>query len=282
MSKSTPIRRQRRLAWACAFLILTGGLAAAAEDEPLVFEDVPEVVPAETGSGWYLRGDLGHGLSTRLGGAEYRTFDGVSYADGQYGETHLGNAASFGIGFGYQFNPWIRGDITAERQENRFAGAAAGIDCPASPSGVCSSQVKAKAVAYSVLANIYGDLGTFAGFTPYVGAGAGVSRVEWGTLDASRFCAGGPDDCAGAGLIGTSEHPGRSSFRFTYALMAGIAYDLRPGLKLDFGYRYRHVAGGSMSGFDSAATGLGATGAEGRDRGFSQHDLRIGLRYLFP
>src|SRR5690606_30702133 len=121
------------------------------------------------------------------------------------------------------------------------------------------------------LANVYGDLGTFAGFTPYVGAGAGFTRVDWGTVTASSLCDG--QGCGTTDVIDSQSLDGAASFRFTHALMAGVAYDISDRLQLDFGYRYRHVAGGTLFAGDGDTV---------RDGGFSQHDLRIGLRYLLP
>ncbi len=74
-------------------------------------------------------------------------------------------------------------------------------------------------------------------------------------------------------------HDGLESWRFTYAFMGGIAFDVTKNLKLDLGYKYTHVAGGPMFAFDAATAAAGATGAQGRDPGFSQHEVRVGLRY---
>ena len=66
------------------------------------------------------------------------------------------------------------------------------------------------------MVNGYVDLGTYVGFTPYVGGGLGYTYVDWGSLSDSVFCV------AGRGLSGVacwphSEHDGDQSWRFTYA-----------------------------------------------------------------
>jgi hypothetical protein len=45
------------------------------------------------------------------------------------------------------------------------------------------------------MANGYVDLGTFAGFTPYVGAGAGVTRVAWKLYNKRRELCFGRRQC---------------------------------------------------------------------------------------
>ena len=61
--------------------------------------------------------------------------------------------------------------------------------------------------------------------------------------------------------------------------MAGLSYDVSKNTKLDFGYKYRRISGGNMFAFDTATATAGATGVQGRDGGFSQHEVRFGLRY---
>ena len=132
--------------------------------------------------------------------------------------------------------------------------------------------------AISVMANGYLDLGTYVGITPYVGGGVGYSHVSWSNLNDRFFCVDDANLCT-VGPAGTDTHRGVSDWRFTYALMAGVAYDLTPDLKVDLGYKYRHIDGGDMFRwpFDKAAAG--ATGIQGKDGGLSQHEIRVGLRY---
>ena len=51
--------------------------------------------------------------------------------------------------------------------------------------------------------------------------------------------------------------------------MAGLAYDVSQNLKLDLGYRYRHIDGGPMFAFDPATIAAGAVGTQGEDPGFT-------------
>lgn len=272
---------RRFLTGVSAIVLFAAGAQAADYDPPIVIERAPEYVPVEIGNGWYLRGDIGYTLGTSAKGAVgYRTFDGVSYGSGQFATSDFDDTYTLGIGIGYQFNSWLRADATLEMQKNDFDGTtASSAPCGGAPIGTtCRTEESSQARSYTFLANVYGDLGTYAGFTPYVGAGAGIARVQWEDLSSATYCIDGGVAC-GVNFLGTTAHPGEASWRFTYALMAGIAYDVSRNLKIDLGYKYRHIAGGDMFGFDAASVAAGATGTQGKDEGFSQHEVKVGLRY---
>ncbi len=126
------------------------------------------------------------------------------------------------------------------------------------------------------MVNGYVDLGTYVGITPYVGGGLGYTYVDWGPLSDSLFCTGPACPVA---LLANSEHDGDQSWRFTYAAMVGLAYDVSTNLKVDLGYRYRRIEGGPMFAFDPGSIAAGASGTQADDPGFSSHEVRIGLRY---
>jgi opacity protein-like surface antigen len=118
------------------------------------------------------------------------------------------------------------------------------------------------------MANAYVDLGTYGYFTPYVGGGIGGSYVKWKDLH-NVAC---QDD--GGGCDGEVIHGGKGNWRFSYALMAGASIDVTCNVKADIGYRFLHVSGGEMFGYNS-------NGGPGRDKGFNVHEARVGARYLF-
>lgn len=272
----------------CAAALSPAAALSADYDPPIYIDDAPEYVPVEIGSGWYLRGDIGYAFSAKGNGTfSYRTFDPISatYGSSQFDTARLDGSFSYGGGFGYRFTDWLRADMTVDRFNMRFNGTTASatpcvdpaID-PAFAGTTCRSESGAKVTATSVMANGYADLGTFVGFTPYVGGGVGLAYVSWSDVDSSIFCVNGIGACP-TGLTGTSLNPGAKEWRFTYAAMAGVAYDVTDNLKLDLGYRYRRVAGGSMFRWDAGSAGAGATGVQGKDPGFSQHEVKVGLRY---
>jgi opacity protein-like surface antigen len=259
----------------------------AADYEPPVVVDQPEEVPVEVGSGWYLRGDIGYNATVDADDPfDYRTFDPITatYSDNTFATADLDNQVTWTIGAGYNFTDWLRADVTFDYFTLGFNGTTvSGLPCTAAPAfagTTCRSTDSADGYALSFLANGYVDLGTYVGLTPYVGAGLGYTYVNWDTLSDNTYCVAGVFACPGASnLVSSSAHGGDDSWRFTYALMAGVAYDLTQELKLDVGYRYRHIEGGDMFEFDSATALTGATGVQGEDPGFSSHEVRVGLRY---
>lgn len=258
---------------------------AADYDPPIYVEEAPEYVPVEIGSGWYLRGDIGYAFaSSSNGDFTYRTFDTTTatYGSSQFNATNLNGGFSYGGGFGYRFNDWLRADMTVDRFNIRFNGdTSSAIPCSSDVAYVgttCRSESSSTVTATSIMANGYVDLGTYVGLTPYVGAGAGMVYMDWDALESSIYCVDGAGTCP-AGLFATSTNDGAKDWRFTYSLMAGVAYDVTNNLKLDVGYRFRRIAGGNMFGWDAATATAGATGLQGKDSGFTQHEVKLGLRY---
>ncbi|PWL16891.1 porin family protein [Falsochrobactrum shanghaiense] len=235
---------------AALFLPLVAVPGGLAED---LAEAVPEIVIASPSvGGWYLRGDLGYSWS-KFKKADYSTDNSGAGASGFndrfYGD--LKGSFLIGGGAGYQVADYFRTDFTLDYMTRARFEASCGGDTG------CGMEGSGHLSALSVLANAYVDLGNFAGFTPYIGAGLGGTHIKWADLHHNA---------------GTLE--GAANWRFTYALMAGASVDLTHNLKLDAGYRYRHVNGGKMFEGNSA---LG----DGHDKGMGIHDIRIGLRYMF-
>jgi opacity protein-like surface antigen len=205
---------------------------AADYDPPIVVDQPVEEVPVEVGSGWYLRGDIGYNFDLQADGDfTFRNFDPVtgSYSPGVFDTASLGEQVTWGAGVGYNFTDMVRADVTVDGFRANFDGStSAAIPCfavPALAGTSCRSEDSAEAAALSFMANGYVDLGTYVGFTPYVGGGLGYTYIDWSSLSNSVFCVPGAGACPGA-LLATSEHEGEQSWRFTYAVMAGLAYDV--------------------------------------------------------
>lgn len=172
----------KKLALAAAATIALSLAPARAADMPPPILQAPPPPVLEIGSNWYLRGDF-----------NYRTFDIAAVSGPE-------DAAVLGIGVGYQFNNWLRGDITLDYQ---FASRFSAGDNPI----VANERLWSSAT----FANGYIDIGTWWGVTPYVGAGIGAAY----------------NNLAGFGR-----------WNFAWAGMAGAAYHLSPNLSIDLGYRY--------------------------------------------
>ncbi|MEQ8482473.1 MAG: porin family protein [Hoeflea sp.] len=274
-----------RIAVGSCFAIL--GMAASADaadlDEIIYAKELPVTQPVEIGSGWYLRGDLGYSFKTAGGATGYRIFNAgppASYGAGLFDSSALSSDWSGSVGVGYHFTDYLRADATFEYSTGKFAGAtSSATPCVGGPAGTgCVSTDTQNVEQYGFMANAYADLGTFVGFTPYVGAGAGVTRVTWDRLNSTYRCVPAVGFPCGAAPAGTS-NPGQQDWRFTYALMAGLSYDISENVKLDLGYRYSKIKSGTQFKFDAATAAAGATGAQAVDGGIEKHEVRAGLRY---
>ncbi|MGE0500889.1 MAG: outer membrane protein [Rhizobiaceae bacterium] len=264
-------------------MLATSAFAADYEPPVVTVDDPVEYVPVEVGSGWYLRGDIGYNFATRTSGTfDYRTFDALTgtYGQAQFDTARMRSDVTVGAGFGYRLNEWFRADATVEYFRARFDGTTTSatpcLGTPAFAGTTCRSEDEARVKALSFMLNAYVDLGTYVGFTPYAGAGVGYTMLTWEGLNGNNYCVGA---ACPIGLAGTSVNPGVKDWRFTYAAMAGVSYDISKNLKVDLGYRYRKISGGSMFNWDAASAALGATGVQGRDPGLSTHEIRLGLRY---
>ncbi len=257
---------------AAATLALLASSAAYAADvyqpEPQpVYVDAPEVAVAEA-SGWYLRGDLGYNFN-KLRGAKF--FQGSNDTEANFTTASIKDSFWVGGGVGYQVNSYLRTDLTFDYMfKSDFKGSTSGTcgDGVGNPFVACSSSDVAAMRAYTLMANAYVDLGTYAYFTPYIGGGIGGSYVKWDKLR-NTIC----DDPYSGGCY-SEEHGGKGSWRFAYQLMAGASIDVTCNVKADLGYRFRHTMGGDMFGYAS-------NGGPGYDKGFYSHSVHAGARYVF-
>src|ERR1700676_3542482 len=102
--------RVRTAALAGAALIV-GAQAAAAADLPPIIQKAPPAPVVEFG-GWYLRGDIGFS-NEGLRDLTFIAPDGSIPAQRNLSKG-FDSAGVFGLGVGYQFNSWLRADVTGE------------------------------------------------------------------------------------------------------------------------------------------------------------------------
>ncbi|MBB4063176.1 outer membrane protein [Gellertiella hungarica] len=242
----------------------------------------PETTIDGVGQGWYLRGDLGYTgwTSNDAPSYSYVTGAGPTYGNESFDDSRFGKHMSYGAGMGYQFNEFLRSDATLDFFSSDMTGSS-NIASPCAVSEVagtsCGFTHSGDFKAIGALANLYADLGTYAGITPYVGGGAGVTHVSWSDITTNTYCVNGSASCSGD-TYNSGTNAGLDSWRFTYALMAGLSYDITSNMKLDFGYRFSKIAGGDMFDYSAASKALGATGAQATDEGLSRHEIRAGIR----
>jgi opacity protein-like surface antigen len=222
-----------RLAASAALLAALAGPSLAADyDPPIFIEQAPEYVPVEIGSGWYLRGDVTYKIDDPL--YEF-TFLGEETRNNRFGGS---------IGMGYHFNDILRGDVSIGLLAGDRFSAASGIE-----------RYEAKYDAWYGMANAYLDLGTVSGFTPYIGAGAGLLHTRQGFSRSVN----------NATVFSYDEN----QTNFAYALNAGINYQVADNVSLDFGYQYVDSPRAEYLNSDTLAV----------ERGIDFHQVKVGLRY---
>ncbi|KQT55163.1 MULTISPECIES: outer membrane protein [unclassified Aureimonas] len=282
----------RSLLLGAVSLVSVSSATLAADMDGPFYEAPPEIEPVEVGNGWYLRGDVAYDFKTDVD-VDYQTFSRalepnfyplvpISYGAESYDEFEIKDGPAFSLGAGYQFTDMFRGDLTAHywKQDVDGSDLRAGPCAPlSSPLGTgCLASDTGDVRAWELMANAYVDLGNFAGFTPYVGAGAGAVHLDYSSLRSENACVGGVAACGNTGNV-TIAQEGLDSWRFAYAAMAGVSYDINQTLKLDIGYRYLNVDGGDAYSFATTSINRGASGLQATDDGFDRHTIQAGLRY---
>lgn len=235
--------RLQRSAFAAA-MAATMAAGAHAADGPGPAPAFPPIVQApppqveQFTSGWYLRGDIGY---------RFNNLDSVSALTGPNPvNNEISDSLVLGIGAGYKVN-WFRTDVTLDY------GGRMSYDGTRSIAGDYSAKID----SYTALFNVYFDLGTWSGFTPYIGGGVGGSFLR------------GRDF---AWRNNTARVDAIKRWNLGWAGMAGIGYAVSPNLSLDLGYRYIDL-GDATTNYDTANNQLYLNG-------LTAHEIRIGARYL--
>lgn len=179
------------------------------------------------------------------------------------------NSALFGLGIGYEFNTWLRFDVTGEYRgrsaffaQDSFPGGLDGFDV--FPGG--TNEYTADIESWVGLANAYLDLGTYFCVTPYVGGGVGVSSISvLGLKDVN---------VPNASVFYAADH---TETNFAWAAYAGLAYDVTPSVTLDLAYRYTDLGdarSGTVTAFDNSSSYRSLDIED-----ITSHDLMLGVRW---
>lgn len=274
------MRSFNKLSLVAAALMASSAMAQAADLLPPPVEEFPPEVVVSHGaaSGWYIRGDIGY-ASMKVDEVNY--FQGAAFT-GSFEEHDLDSTWSIQGGIGYQVTDYMRIDATLKYfGSSDFNGSSEPgptATCTGGFGAFCSYNDDAELESMTLLmANAYVDLGTFKGFTPYVGAGIGGAHVSWGDLLNDQTCVGSANDPACSAL--DFNHAGESEWRFAWAVHAGASYDVTCRTKIDAGYTYTRVEGGAMFGDGIPVGGGAGVGGYGFDGGIDVHEGRVGLRY---
>ena len=250
-----------------AFAGVAGLMATAANAA-----DMPQMMPPmhvpyyeSFAHGWYLRGDIGMS-NQKVGSLFNELYDTVSRVDAVHKE--FDSAPIFGIGVGYQFNNWLRVDVTGEY---RGGSSFHGYDLVTASNGdLYTDEYRAIKSEWLVLANVYADLGTWGGFTPFVDLGIGGSRNTISAfMDICTTCPGG----------GVAHGPTATKMNFAWAAHAGIGYKVTNNVTVEFAYRYVSL-GDALSGDLETYLGQNDVKNPMHFRNITSHDFRLGVRWL--
>lgn len=249
------------------------------------------------GGGWYLRGDIGVGTNKHQPDVEFLSNGAppplAANASYVMNDFKMGSSAFFGVGIGYQFNNWLRADITGE-----YRGAAnlQGRDTFLFPNAGSTTAGNRLTNNYAgslqtnvFLANVYADLGTFCGFgciTPFVGAGLGFAQHNMNQLTDTSVqgpfnTATAPNSVFTGGTFAFNTYfAEKSKTNLAWALMAGLAVDVTKNVKLELGYRYLNM-GKAESGINELS-GLAGNPANliVRLKDVDSHDFKMGMRWM--
>jgi opacity protein-like surface antigen len=277
------------LSLACAATIVAAAASAAdllGSAPPLTFPANQSPLAVEAGSNWYVRGDLGINFD-RAPSLSFPNIAPPTFGAAGAPVT-IGNGANWtttdftgGVGFGYRWNDWLRFDATWDYRNGPGGSRQATVVCPyaltgkSSPAGVplgflydttntCNASASVRQYDNAFLGNAYLDLGTYYGFTPYVGGGLGLNmntltasanynETANGLPYAANLTAVAPFPPVWVNALGQTLAPqpniafaqefwNRSirstTWSMAWALAAGVGYKLTPSAELDIGYRY--------------------------------------------
>jgi opacity protein-like surface antigen len=258
--------------WVMAGTVILAASAANAADAPPPSQ--PICVPrgqahlwpgvplcAEQFSSWYLRGDIGF-TNQKVDKLENKLIDLADRVE--VINSDFDSAGLFGLGVGYQFNNWLRFDVTGEYRMNSSYN---GLDVLTFGADRFTNDYRAKKSEWLLLANAYVDLGTWWCVTPFVGAGIGASRINIsGFTDVNT-----PN-------FGVAFGPDASQWNFAWALHAGLAFQATSNLTIEFAYRYASLGDG-LAGDHRDFLGTNDLNNPTTFRDITSHDLKLGLRW---
>jgi opacity protein-like surface antigen len=246
------------LAGAAALLSST---ALAADLPPPIYR-----APVVVESGWYLRGFVGmsNQFVDNISHPSFATAPQFVFLD----KGGFDSAPFFGGGIGYQWNNWLRVDVTTEYRGKAHFHA---LDRFLNGGVFNTNEYTASKSEWVTLVNAYLDLGTWWCITPFIGVGAGVAYNKIEHFRDTNVIAGG----GGWADSGTKTN-------FAWALHAGASYKVTSNFAVELSYRYLNL-GKAESGLLVNLDPTVFSGNPLRPVTFNDlqsHDVMLGMRWL--
>nr|WP_296743230.1 outer membrane beta-barrel protein [Mesorhizobium sp.] len=263
---------------------------AADYDPPIYVDQAPDYKPVEVGSGWYLRGDVGYAFShpfeNQIANSGATTFSSDS------------SLFTGSVGVGYHVNDFLRvelnGGILPTNKFDDYAVVPNGCaghtnTLTIGPGGTiiigtaaatedCQASNSAKNIGYSIMANGYVDLGTYVGFTPYIGGGLGLAYNKYYKTQGERKCVAVSPDSSGAGGFTCDDPAGyggledsEAKFNLAYSIGGGLSYQVSKNVSLDVGYEFFSVPSAKYVAYDAGAFNI--------HKGINYQTVKLGFRY---
>jgi opacity protein-like surface antigen len=240
---------------------------AFAADMAIAPPPMPYAPPVADFGGWYLRGDIG---MTNQRVQKLNSNTAILFPANTDVGLGFDSSPLFDLGVGYRFNNWFRADVTAQyRGRANFHGNDTLIFTPTFFQSDNFSGSKSEAV---FLANAYLDLGTWWCVTPFVGFGIGTSYNMISSFRDDNVQING-----GITHGSVTNFANNGMWNFAWAAHAGLAYQVTPGVTLEFSYSYLDLGSarpGAFTQFD------GTTGASSIVmKNITSNDLKFGVRW---
>jgi opacity protein-like surface antigen len=244
-------------------------LATAASAADMPYPQPPIYAPPieeYSASGWYLRGDIG--MTNQSVGKMHQRLEDVVSETFDYRSKSFDASPLFGLGIGYQWNNWLRFDVTGEYRSR------ANLHATAFGNQGSVDDFHGSKSEFTALANAYLDLGTWYHLTPFVGAGVGVSynRIH----DFYDMCAAG--GCAGQ-ITAVADGTG-TKLSFAWAVHAGLSYQVTPCLSIELAYRYINLGDAQSGYFHNVNPAFSIAPGPFQFKDLTSHDLKLGVRFL--
>ena len=234
---------------------------------------VPAPVPIAESYTWYVRGDVGYTFASSGSVTSLNSFGITNSAD--YGSTS--GPLFGGIGAGKYMTPTMRwaGTNPYTATTTTLNGGGPGT---LTNTFTGSRIEEIRTANHTFLLNFYHDFNRSGVLNPYVGAGIGATvRESKVNFTDAAFCTKSIDNTTGLPLPSCDQQPRMNSandprvhFGFAAAVMAGLTFEVAPGVLIDGGYRLSWESGDTTSKFGTDTVSAGPR---------LDHEVRAGMRW---